>query len=1093
MSNEIWKIFSSVILMESPSSKSERYQRLRHLTPYVVLAAGLVFTFSVSYRLARVAEAEDRARFQSLVQEVHASVERRLESYTAVLRAGAGLFSANDSVRETEFRTFVKMLGLAEHYPGVQGMGFSLRLKPEDRAALVAARKRDGVESFHLWPESEREEYHAVIYLEPQDWRNRASLGFDMFTVPTRRAPMERARDTGIPAASGPVTLFQQIDPQGVQPGFLIYVPVYRKDQPSATESERRAALLGFVFSAFRTEDFFRGVVSGASHENIEFKIYDGSDLTPENLLYRSIGPNDSAPTSYKPRFASLTNMNVGGRLWTISYSSRPAFDLAYSKSWVPFTLAAGILLSFLFFAVTRSQTRARAKAERSEAEVRESEARVRKILEERERAETAVKESEERYRELVENANDIVFALDLEGNVTSVNKAVESITGYSQTELIGRNMSDFLTPTSAESARLMTERKLAGEERTNYEVDVRAKDGRTFTLEISSRLALHEGKPVGVQGVARDITTRREAEEALRRADQRALSEYERLLERIAGLAQTLGTARDLDVIFWGLKEFALLSVPCDGLFVSLYDPLRDVRTACYCWADGQEIDTSELPPMPVNFSGPNSRAVRTNQVVITNNYMTATIGHPALLVGPDNGLRPQSSLSAPMSVMGRCIGTIEVQSYEPAAYRDEHATAMRMASNLTAVAIENVRLLERESTARASAEESNRLKDEFLATVSHELRTPLTAILGWSRMLQGGSLDTDTATRAIETIKRNAKAQAQIIDDILDVSRIITGNLYLELLPIELAPVLESAINVVRPTADAKGIQIELDFESEPAAVPGDANRLQQVFWNLLSNAVKFTPSGGKVTVCLRQVDSKVEIEVIDTGQGIKPDFLPFVFDRFRQADSTSTRQHGGLGLGLAIARHLIEIHGGSIEARSKGDGQGSAFTVRLPLVGSMVEAPEVSITDAAKLEDDAKRSEQLKSQQSLSGMHILIVDDDRDTLDLLSAALTQRSARVTTASSAAEAIRALRFFRPDVLISDIAMPHEDGYQLLQQVTAMGVVPGIPVIAITAYAKEEDKERALAAGFQRFLAKPVELGEFISAVAEASQNHLR
>ena len=764
-------------------------------------------------------------------------------------------------------------------------------------------------------------------------------------------------------------------------------------------------------------------------------------------------------------------------------------FIVSYRQQWSAYILAGGIFISILFFAAIRSQMRARDEAERSEAEVRASAATMQKILEERERAEAAVKESEERYRELVENANDIVFTLDLEGNVTSVNKAVESITGYTQTELLGMNMSEFLTPGSTQSARSMTERKLAGEERTNYEVDVRAKDGRIFTLEISSRLTIHQGKPVGVQGVARDITTRRHAEEALRRADQRALSEYERLLEKVAGLAQTLGTARDLLAIFRGLREFTLLSVPCDGLFVSLYDPVRDVRTACYGWGDGQEIDTSELPPMPVTFSGPNSRAVRTNQVIITNDYMSATLGHPAVLVGPDNGLRPQSSLSAPMAVMGRIIGTIEVQSYEKAAYRDEHATAIRMAANLTAVAIENVRLLERESTARASAEESNRLKDEFLATVSHELRTPLTAILGWSRMLQGESLGSDMAARAIETIKRNAKAQAQIIDDILDVSRIITGNLYLELQPIELAPVLESAINVVRPTAEAKGIQIGVDFAPEPAAVPGDINRLQQVFWNLLSNAVKFTPAGGKVMVHLRHVNSKVEVEVTDTGQGITAEFLPFVFDRFRQADSTSTRQHGGLGLGLAIARHLIEIHGGSIQARSGGSGQGASFTVALPLAGSVVDTPGASVT-AASIDAEAESRERMKSQQILSGLHVLVVDDDRDTLDLLSAALTQRSARVTTASSAAEAIRALKFFRPDVLISDIAMPIEDGYQLIQKVLALNVVPRIPAIAITAYAKQEDKERALAAGFQRYLAKPVELGEFITAVAEASQN---
>ena len=213
----------------------------------------------------------------------------------------------------------------------------------------------------------------------------------------------------------------------------------------------------------------------------------------------------------------------------------------------------------------------------------------MRQTLKDHERAEEALRESEERYRELVENANDIVFTLDLEGNVTSVNKAVESIAGYSQNELLGMNMSEFLTPSSSDSAHGMTERKLAGEERTNYEVDVRAKDGRPFTLEISSRLAIHQGKPVGVQGVARDITTRRQAEEALRQADQRALSEYERLLEKVAGLAQTLGTARDLLAIFRGLREFTLLSVPCDGLFVSLYDPIRDVRTACYGWGDGR------------------------------------------------------------------------------------------------------------------------------------------------------------------------------------------------------------------------------------------------------------------------------------------------------------------------------------------------------------------------------------------------------------------------------------------------------------------------------------------------------------------------
>ncbi|HKO99098.1 MAG TPA: CHASE domain-containing protein [Pyrinomonadaceae bacterium] len=1060
---------------------SKRFPRRSLLTPLVVLAVGLLFTFIVSYRLASVTEAEDRARFQGRVQDVQSRIENSLESYTALLRSGAGLFSASEMVTEKEFRTFVSSLGLTEHYPGVQGMGFSMRIKPEEKARILETRKREGAESFRYWPETEVDELHAIIYLEPQDHRNRAGLGFNMFTEPTRRAPMERARDTGLPAASSKVTLFQRIDPKAAQPGFVIYAPVYRKGQPTSNETERRSALVGFVYSAFRAEDFFRGIASVSSQEKLGFNIYDGEELTPEHLLHSSPG---NASSNDVPRFAGSTQMLVGGRRWTIAYFSRPGFDLAYSRSWVPYTLVAGILISFLFFWVTRSDERAREKAQKSEAETRESEAKLRQTLIERERAEQAMREGDERYRELVENANDIVFTLDLEGNVTSINKAVESLTGFTQAELLDMNMSDFLTPLSTAAARQMTARKLAGEERTSYEVEVLTKDGRSVTLEISSRLSRSNGKPVGIQGVARDITTRRLAEEALRQADQRALLEYEKLLDRVTGLAQTLGTSRDLAAILRGLREFTLLSVPCNGFFVSLYDPVRDVRTACYGWADGEEIDVSELPPMPVTASGPNSLAVRTNEVIITHDYMAKTVGHPAILVGPDNGLRPQSSLSAPMSVMGRILGTIEVQTYAESAYREEHVAAMRMAANLAAVAIENVGLLERESTARTNAEESNRLKDEFLATVSHELRTPLTAILGWSRMLETESLDSEMASRAIETIKRNAKAQAQIVDDILDVSRIITGNLYLDLHPIEIESVLEASVNVVRPTADAKGIQIELSFDEEPVAVSGDANRLQQVFWNVLSNAVKFTPSGGKVSIQLRKAQSHVAIDIIDTGSGISSEFLPYVFDRFRQADSTSTRRQGGLGLGLAIARHLIEIHGGTIQVSSDGQDKGAKFTLKLPLVGSGL----VPIGYESKTRLSANETRGPIPMEALLDVRVLIVDDDEDTLELLGAALKQRSAKVTAVTSVQDALAALKANRPDVLISDIAMPGEDGYQLIEKVIAMNFEPVIPAIAITAYARDEDRERALAAGYHRYLSKPVELREFISTVAEAA-----
>ncbi len=1071
--------------MREFASKPGESAPRQYFVPYFVLAIGLLITAFFSYYIWRTAQSRDQTRFTTLTQELTTYVRGRPRLYIEVLRAGAGLFAVNPSITPSQFHNFVERLELAEQSRGAQGIGYLARVKAEDKESFKAAllqRSKD----LTIWPDQNQAEYFPVVYFEPLDGHHTSDLGFDMFTDSELRATMVKARDTGLPAATGRVMLSREKgEPE--QPGFVIYAPIYENDRTPKTVDERREALSGFVYSQFRAADFVAAVMATKDFRDIDMRLYDLDQPIPANLFHDTASSSGSVVRSTPPRFTAATVVDVAGRTWMVGFASRPEFVTAANRNTVYYAILVGSFISLLLFALTHLQVKARAQAEHSASELRTSEAKVRKTLSDRGLAEEALRESEERYRELVENANDIVFTLDLEGHVTSINKAVESITGYSQTELLGMNMSEFLTPQSTASARSMTERKLAGEERTNYEVDVRAKDGRTFTLEVSSRLAIHHGKPVGVQGVARDITTRRHAEEALRQADQRALTEYERLIEKLARLAQTLGTARDLNVIFEGLKQFTLLAVPCDGLFVALYDPLRDVRIACYGWGDGEEIDTSELPPMPVNFSGPNSRAVRTNQVVITNDYMAEMLGHPSVLVGTDNGLRPQSSLSAPMSVMGRVVGTIEVQTYQPMAYGDAHETAMRMAANLTAIAIENVRLLERESNARAGAEESNRLKDEFLATVSHELRTPLTAILGWSRMLQDGTMDSEMGARAIDSIKRNAKAQAQIIDDILDVSRIITGNLYLELQPTELAPVLEAAINVVRPTAEAKGIQIQVSFEPEPAAVPGDANRLQQVFWNLLSNAVKFTPAGGKVSVSLCRVDGQVQIEVRDSGQGISGEFLPFVFDRFRQQDSTSTRLHGGLGLGLAIARHLVEIHGGHISATSSGEGTGAAFLVKLPMVGSIEEGDSLAAA-ALEVNAEAENQERLRSQV-LSGLHVLLVDDDQDTLELLSAALTQRSASVTAVQSAAEAIASIREGRPDLLISDIAMPGEDGHELMRKVLALNLVPRLPAIAITAYAKEEDRDRALAAGYERYLAKPVELRDFIATVAEVAR----
>jgi PAS domain S-box-containing protein len=1023
-----------------------------------------------------MADEQDQTRFKNSVQQVDDRIHSRIQTSIALLRAATGLFAASNNVESTEFQKFVQQIQLQKNYPGIQGIGFSQKIAAQEKEAIASAAKRAGHPNFKFWPEHEGPELHAIIYLEPQDRRNEAALGYDMFEHPVRRQAMEAARDFGQPVASGKVTLVQEIDAEQ-QSGFLIYAPVYRHGTPIDTVEQRRDALIGFVYSPYRADDFLTPVTHEQSPD-ISFQVYDGTEAKPEALLFVS-SPNSIANTT--PHFISQTNPPVAGRSWTVTYATNPSFDLSSSRTFLPYTFTAGVLVSWLFFAVTRAEVRARTAAEQFATELQASEFTIRQTLAEREQAQQALIASEESYRELVENANDIVYVLNLDGKIISINKAAEMITGYSQDELLGHNINEILTPKSTVAAQKMLARKLAGAERDNYELDVICWDGNTLTLEVSSKL-IRTGNEVAIQGIARDISSRRRAEEALRKADQRALSEYERLLERIANLAQVLGLSRELTSIFRGLRDFTKASVPCDGFFVSLYDAVGDVRTACYGWGDNAEVDVSALPPMSVTPSGgPNSQAILTGQVIITDDYMRATEGHPSVIVGPDNGLRPQSSIAIPMAVMGRIIGTIEVQSYQLAAYRKEHATAMTMAANLTAVAIQNVRLLKREKSARETAEESNRLKDEFLATVSHEVRTPLTAILGWARLLESGGLDEQASRQAIETIWRNAKSQAQIIDDILDVSRIITGQLSLDLHPLEVVPVVEAAISVMRPTAEAKNIRVATEFDRRPLVVSGDANRLQQVIWNLLSNAMKFTNAGGRVVLGVRQVESGVEIRVTDTGQGITRAFMPFVFDRFRQADSTTTRQHGGLGLGLAIARHLVEIHGGKISAESAGKGKGATFIVRLPLVDSAVRA----------IGDEAQNGDRPTTAETLSGLRILVVDDDADTLQMMSTALTRRHATVTAVSSAGEALKAVQTSRPDVLVSDIAMPDEDGYGLIRKIRALedGTQPVLPAVAITAYAKEEDRSRALSSGFQAYLAKPVELTELVSVVAKAAR----
>lgn len=386
----------------------------------------------------------------------------------------------------------------------------------------------------------------------------------------------------------------------------------------------------------------------------------------------------------------------------------------------------------------------------------------------------------------------------------------------------------------------------------------------------------------------------------------------------------------------------------------------------------------------------------------------------------------------------------------------------------------------------ARTEAERAGRIKDEFLATLSHELRTPLHAILGWSQILRRSSDGSPKINEGLSVIERNARSQAQIISDLLDMSSIMSGKIRLDVQTCDLALILEGALNTVRPAADAKDIRLHASLDPTARPVRGDPNRLQQVFWNLLTNAVKFTPKGGRVSVTLRGVASNVELAVTDNGEGIDAEFLPQVFDRFRQADSAKDRRHGGLGLGLSIVKQLVELHGGTIAAASAGRGQGATFTVSLPLLATFDYVADITSTPQ-RLPDVAPQDELAElPRTSLRGLKVLVVDDEADARTLIRNLLEECEANVITADSAAEALTLLASEHPHLLISDVGMPVEDGYHLIRSVRALrGESGATPAIALTAYARNEDRSKALQAGYQMHLAKPVEPSELITMVA--------
>ena len=652
------------------------------------------------------------------------------------------------------------------------------------------------------------------------------------------------------------------------------------------------------------------------------------------------------------------------------------------------------------------------------------------------------LRQSEERFRLLVECVRDYaIFMLDPEGHVLTWNAGAERFKGYRADEIVGSHFSRFYPPEALARDLPAHELEMAALIGSFEDEGWRVrKDGSLFWANVVITAMRDEtGALVGFSKVTRDLSQRRNHEEQLRQSEER----FRLLVE--------------------GVSEYAIFMLDVNGKVATWNAGAQRIKGYSADEIVGQHIST--FYPQDVRDSGWPQHELQ--QAAEKGSFVDT-----GWRVRKDGSrLWANVTITALRDAAGRLVGFAKLT-------RD--LTERKRVEAIELATEEREQLLEAERSARIAAQRATRVKDEFLATLSHELRTPLSAILGWTQILLKGNVAAATdQRRAIEVIDRNARAQVQLIDDLLDLSRIMAGKVRLDVQQVSMPDVVQKAIDSAMPAAQAKDIRVRSLLDPSNTVVSADGGRLQQVVWNLLSNAIKFTPKGGQVQVLLQRVNSHIELSVTDTGIGIPASFLPQVFDRFSQRDSSTTRSHGGLGLGLAICKQLIELHGGSIRVASAGEGHGSTFSVELPVslmqAGDAREHPSVETEVADSL-----------ALPRLDGVHVFAIDDEPDARELLTRVLEGQGAVVTVFSCAQDVLTALESTRPSVIVSDVGMPGTDGYQLIRGLRASESRDSrIPALALTAFARAEDRKRSLQAGFQAHLAKPFDVAELVLLVA--------
>ena len=680
--------------------------------------------------------------------------------------------------------------------------------------------------------------------------------------------------------------------------------------------------------------------------------------------------------------------------------------------------------------------------------------------------------EAARRLAAVVESSDDAIVTKTLDSIIMSWNPAAERMFGYTAAEAIGRSIRMLIPDHLQDEEDLVLSKIRAGEKVDHYETTRRRKDGTDLSISLTvSPIRNEAGQIVGASKIARDVTERTRL---LAEAQEHAAN-----TQRLADVGALVASTLERESIIQKVTDeaTALTHAEFGAFFYNVTDPQTGDAFMLYTLSGAPREAFANFPnPRATAIFAPTfhgERTIRLDDVTTDPRY-----GKSAPFYGMPSGHLPvRSYLAVPVKGMsGVVLGGLFFGHSRVGVFTEQHERLVTGIAAWASVALANARLYE-------EAQNANRMKDEFLAVLSHELRTPLNAIVGYARLLRGGMLSPEKAARGLETLERNATWLTQIVEDVLDVSRIVSGKIRLDVQTVELPLIVDNAVATVQPAADAKNVRLQTVIDPRVGPVSGDPDRLRQVVWNLVANAVKFTPKEGRVQVRLERVNSNIEIVVSDTGIGIRKDFLPYVFDRFRQAEGGTTRKTGGLGLGLSIVRHIVEMHGGTVDATSGGEGEGATFRVRLPL---MIVHPEPA-PEKRREHPQTERREPLSNLVDLRGVRVLAVDDEDDALTLLRVVLETAGAQVTTQSSPLKALEMIEAVKPDAIVVDLGMPQMDGFELISRVRASTNpdVRDVPAAALTAFARSEDRTKALRCGFEMHLAKPVDPGELVASIA--------